>query len=101
MTGKAKERAQPWRIGVSSLHCRVASRPLRPPDHPMQLKFASYNIRKAVGLDWRRRPARVLGVLNEIGADIVALQEVDRRFGSRVAALDPALIEAETDYQAI
>jgi endonuclease/exonuclease/phosphatase family metal-dependent hydrolase len=67
----------------------------------MQLKFASYNIRKAVGLDWRRRPARVLGVLNEIGADIVALQEVDRRFGSRVAALDPALIEAETDYQAI
>jgi endonuclease/exonuclease/phosphatase family metal-dependent hydrolase len=67
----------------------------------MQIKIASYNIRKAVGLDWRRRPARVLGVLNEIGADIVALQEVDRRFGSRVAALDPELIEAETDYQAI
>ena len=67
----------------------------------MQLKVASYNIRKAVGLDWRRRPGRVLGVLNEIGADIVALQEVDRRFGSRVSALDPELIEKETDYQAI
>jgi len=67
----------------------------------MQLKVASYNIRKAVGLDWRRRPARVLGVLNEISADIVALQEVDRRFGSRIAALDPEMIEAETDYQAI
>jgi len=67
----------------------------------MQLKVASYNIRKAVGLDWRRRPARVLGVLNEIAADIIALQEVDRRFGSRIAALDPELIEAETDYQAI
>ena len=67
----------------------------------MQLKIASYNIRKAVGLDWRRRPARVLGVLNEIDADIVALQEVDRRFGSRMSALEPDLIEAETDYQAI
>jgi len=67
----------------------------------MQLKVASYNIRKAVGLDWRRKPARVLGVLNEIGADVVALQEVDRRFGSRITALDPEVIERETDYQAI
>lgn len=67
----------------------------------MQLKVASYNIRKAVGLDWRRRPERVLSVLVEIDADIVALQEVDRRFGTRVTALDPALIEAETGYRAI
>ena len=67
----------------------------------MQIKVASYNIRKAVGLDWRRRPARVLGVLNEMRADIVALQEVDRRFGSRISALDPELIAKETDYQAI
>jgi endonuclease/exonuclease/phosphatase family metal-dependent hydrolase len=67
----------------------------------MLLKVASYNIRKAVGLDWRRRPGRVLDVLNEVGADIVALQEVDRRFGSRVTALDPELIEHETDYRTI
>ena len=67
----------------------------------MQLKVASYNIRKAVGLDWRRRPARVLDVLNEIGADVVALQEVDRRFGSRISALDPEMIEKHTDYQAL
>ena len=67
----------------------------------MQIKVASYNIRKAVGLDWRRKPARVLSVLNELDADIVALQEVDRRFGSRVTALDPEMIEKETDYQAI
>jgi O-antigen ligase len=33
----------------------------------MQLKVASYNIRKAVGLDWRRRPQRVLQVLVETG----------------------------------
>ena len=55
----------------------------------MLLKVASYNIRKAVGLDWRRKPQRVLDVINEIGADVVALQEVDRRFGSRLTALDP------------
>ena len=67
----------------------------------MQIKVASYNIRKAVGLDWRRRPARVLAVLNEVDADIVALQEVDRRFGSRLTALDPETVERETDYQAI
>ncbi len=67
----------------------------------MHLKVASYNIRKAVGLDWRRRPDRVLKVLVEIDADIIALQEVDRRFGSRTTALDPAVIEAETGYRAI
>jgi len=67
----------------------------------MHLKVASYNIRKAVGLDWRRRPQRVLSVLVEIDADIIALQEVDRRFGSRIAALDPEMIEAETGYRAI
>jgi endonuclease/exonuclease/phosphatase family metal-dependent hydrolase len=67
----------------------------------MQIKVASYNIRKAVGLDWRRRPDRVLKVLAEIDADIVALQEVDRRFGSRITALDPALIESATQYRAI
>ena len=67
----------------------------------MHLKVASYNIRKAVGLDWRRRPQRVLQVLVELDADIIALQEVDRRFGSRISALDPAMIEAETGYRAI
>jgi endonuclease/exonuclease/phosphatase family metal-dependent hydrolase len=67
----------------------------------VQLKVASYNIRKAVGLDWRRRPGRVLEVLNEIDADVVALQEVDRRFGSRITALDPELIARHTDYAAI
>ncbi len=40
-------------------------------------------------------------MLREIDADVIALQEVDRRFGSRVAALDPAQIEAETGYHAI
>ncbi|MGZ3196182.1 MAG: endonuclease/exonuclease/phosphatase family protein [Croceibacterium sp.] len=59
----------------------------------MQLTFASYNIHKAVGLDGRRDPERILEVLGEIGADVVALQEVDRRFGLRASVLPRAALE--------
>ena len=62
---------------------------------------ASYNIRKAIGLDRRRKPERTLEVLNELDADVIALQEADRRFGSRVAALPPELIEAHSDYKPV
>jgi endonuclease/exonuclease/phosphatase family metal-dependent hydrolase len=62
---------------------------------------ASYNIRKSVGLDWRRRPERILDVLGEIGADIVALQEVDRRFGTRVSSLSAEAILENTPYRVV
>ncbi|MEJ2410688.1 MAG: endonuclease/exonuclease/phosphatase family protein [Novosphingobium sp.] len=64
----------------------------------MQITFASYNIHKAVGLDRRRDHERILRILLEIDADIVALQEVDRRFGRRMAALPLDAIHAATDY---
>ncbi|MGJ3626440.1 endonuclease/exonuclease/phosphatase family protein [Sphingomonas sp. MMS24-JH45] len=50
-------------------------------------------MRKAIGTDRRRNPERVLQVLDEIGADVVALQEADRRFGQRAAVLSPHLLE--------
>lgn len=53
----------------------------------MQITFASYNIRKAIGLDRRRDPDRIIAILREIDADVIALQEADRRFGRRVSAL--------------
>ena len=59
----------------------------------MRLKLASYNIHKAVGTDGRRDPERILRVLHEIGADVVALQEVDRRFGPRASVLPRLLVE--------
>ncbi len=59
----------------------------------MQLTFASYNIHKAVGLDGRRDPERILAVLHELGADVVALQEVDRRFGRRESVLPRQALE--------
>ncbi len=67
----------------------------------MQLTFASYNIHKAVGLDRRRDPERIMAVLREIDADVVALQEADRRFGEREAALPLQLIEEQGHYRAV
>ena len=62
------------------------------------LRVASYNIRKAKGLDQRRDPMRILNVINGLEADIVALQEADRRLGPRHAALSREAIERETDF---
>ncbi len=65
------------------------------------IRVASYNIRKAIGLDRRRRPERTLEVLNELGADVVALQEADRRFGSRSSAIPLQMIEEHSDYKPV
>lgn len=51
------------------------------------LTIASYNIRKSVGLDWKRNPQRIYAVLAELDADVVLLQEADKRFGSRAGTL--------------
>ena len=53
------------------------------------MKVASYNIHKCKGLDGLVRPDRIISVLGEIDADLIALQEVDRRFGTRSGLLDP------------
>lgn len=66
-----------------------------------KIRVASYNIRKAIGTDRRRMPERVLEVLGEVDADIVALQEADRRFGVRSAAIPPALMERLSDYKPV
>lgn len=66
----------------------------------MRLTFASYNIHKAVGLDGRRDHDRIVRVLHELDADVVALQETDRRFGQRAAVLPRALIE-ESGWQLV
>jgi endonuclease/exonuclease/phosphatase family metal-dependent hydrolase len=59
----------------------------------VQLTFASYNIHKAVGLDRRRDPDRIIAVLREIDADIIALQEVDRRIGDRASVIARAALD--------
>ncbi|WP_109806854.1 endonuclease/exonuclease/phosphatase family protein [Sphingosinithalassobacter portus] len=65
------------------------------------IKVASYNMRKAIGTDRRRRPERTLHVLSEVGADIVALQEADRRFGARNAVITPHLLDEHSPWKAV
>ncbi|WP_394180237.1 endonuclease/exonuclease/phosphatase family protein [Yoonia maritima] len=65
------------------------------------LRVASYNIRKAKGLDRRRDPMRIVQVLNGLEADVIALQEADLRLGARPGALARNVIEAETDFEIV
>ena len=64
-------------------------------------RIASYNIRKARGLDGRRDPGRIIDVLNGLDADVIALQEADRRMGDRPAALPKDLIARATDFDLV
>ncbi|HVV96399.1 MAG TPA: endonuclease/exonuclease/phosphatase family protein [Rhodanobacteraceae bacterium] len=41
-----------------------------------QLRIATYNVHSGVGVDRRFRPQRIADVIAELGADVVALQEV-------------------------
>jgi endonuclease/exonuclease/phosphatase family metal-dependent hydrolase len=65
------------------------------------IKVASYNIRKGVGTDRIRSPDRILHVLNEIDADVIALQEADRRFGRRAAILAPHHLADHSPWKAL
>jgi endonuclease/exonuclease/phosphatase family metal-dependent hydrolase len=65
------------------------------------IKLASYNIRKGVGTDRIRSPDRILHVLHEIDADVIALQEADRRFGRRAAILSPHHLADHSPWKAL
>lgn len=66
------------------------------PGSSSQLRLASYNLHKCRGMTGPHAPERNLRVIAELGADVVALQEVDFRFGARPEALPRALIEDTT-----
>jgi endonuclease/exonuclease/phosphatase family metal-dependent hydrolase len=65
-----------------------------PPADATDLVAVSYNVHKGVGTDGRRRPERILDVIEETGADIAVLQEADLRFGVRAAVLPADLLAA-------
>ena len=65
------------------------------------IKVASYNMRKGVGLDRKRSPERILDVLKEIDADVIALQEADRRFGARSGVIPASLLDGASDWRAV
>lgn len=62
---------------------------------PDGLVIASYNIHKCVGTDRKRDPGRIVDVIGEINPDVIALQEVDTRFGERKGLLHLERLERE------
>ncbi|MGN0931609.1 endonuclease/exonuclease/phosphatase family protein [Falsigemmobacter intermedius] len=80
---------------------RAVLRPEAAVPHPAEapqraLRVASYNVHKCIGTDGRFDPDRIREVIREIDADIIALQEVDRRFGTRDGLLNLPELEART-----
>lgn len=62
----------------------------------MRLRLASYNLHKCRGMFGPYAPERNLEVIAGLGADVVALQEVDFRMGQRPEALPRNMIESAT-----
>ncbi|KQM66598.1 MULTISPECIES: endonuclease/exonuclease/phosphatase family protein [unclassified Sphingomonas] len=65
------------------------------------IKVASYNMRKAIGTDRRRMPERTLEVLREVDADIIALQECDRRLGERAGVIPLHMLDDHSPWKAV
>lgn len=62
------------------------------------VRIASYNIHGGIGIDRHFVPKRIVGVLSELRADIIALQEVEsRRTGFDMLAY----LARETGYEAV
>lgn len=62
---------------------------------PARLRIATYNLQKCVGIDMRRRPDRSLSVIAGLDAQIVVLQEADKRLPPRPSALPHDMVAAE------
>lgn len=77
-------------------HASVAARAAG--DGQDDIVVVSYNVHGGIGVDGRFLPKRIAGVLGELNADIVALQEVE----SRTTGFDMlAYLRDETGYHAI
>lgn len=70
-------------------------------DPALTISVASYNVHKCVGTDGIFDPDRILRVVLELDADIVALQEADQRFGNRKGLLDLAALRNEGGYHSV
>jgi len=66
-----------------------------------EIILASYNIHKCVGTDKIFNPQRIVEVIAGLKADILALQEVDKRFGKRHGLLDLAELERQTGLRPV
>ena len=68
---------------------------------PQSLRIVSYNIRKAMGTDRRRDPERIMRIIRSLHADVVVLQEADRRRAPRPSALPLDRVEEVTGLRPV
>jgi endonuclease/exonuclease/phosphatase family metal-dependent hydrolase len=68
-------------------------------NNPWPLTIATWNIHGAVGADGRFAPQHIVDVLKEVGADIVALQEVPLGGGDFPNVLK--MVQAATGYEGL
>ena len=61
---------------------------------PVKVRVLTYNIHRAIGVDRRFRPERILAILKRYDADVVMMQEVDEG-ARRSKGLDLARVLAE------
>lgn len=71
-----------------------------PLPHPDGFRLVSYNIRKCLGMDMRRRPDRIVSVLDHSQASIAVLQEADKRLPPRPTSL-PLDLLAQSGWEAL
>lgn len=72
-----------------------------PETSALPLTIATWNIHKGIGTDRRRDLMRTASVIAEIAPDIMALQEADRRFGSRAGLFDLDHLHAATGLRPV
>jgi endonuclease/exonuclease/phosphatase family metal-dependent hydrolase len=71
------------------------------PPAPPALRVATYNIHACVGTDGRHDPDRVAGVIAELDADIVALQEFTYPAGVAIETRMPVTLTLADAYQCV
>jgi endonuclease/exonuclease/phosphatase family metal-dependent hydrolase len=76
----------------------MTAAPPRAGGEPGRLVIATWNIHGCVGRDGRERPERTAAVIQELGADVVALQEVWCHADEAGACTQPALLASLAGY---
>ncbi|WP_182418288.1 endonuclease/exonuclease/phosphatase family protein [Bartonella sp. HY038] len=85
----------------SAIRNRRGHRPLSADREGGDTVIASYNVHKCVGLDKIFNPERIVNVISELNADIIGLQEIDKRFGERIGLLDLDYLNERTGLKPV
>lgn len=65
------------------------------------LQLASYNVHRCVGGDFRYDPSRIARVIQQMGCDTIALQEVDNKASARADSMQLDYLAQVTGLQAV